>query len=711
MKKIYLLSLLIVIDAANAFGQSAAKPSPTPFVDNDVVKISTNLVQVDVTVLDSKGKIVRDLRPDEVEIYQNGKKQEISNFSFVSIVRESTEGVATKPKPQTELIVPSAPVKAEAVTRSIALVVDDLNLSYLSTYEVQKALKKFVDEQMLDGDLVAIIRTGAGIGALQQFTNDKRQLYAAIDKIHYSAIGTGNIGSFAPLQYKGEVEASSPLNTDTHKKADESFQASVFATGTMGALNFVVRGMAELPGRKSIMLFSDGFAPFAMDMDGTGDSRRIRDAIVALADKANRASVVIYTIDPRGLVATGLTGEDDTGVRTAAEIRQAETDRLTSMVDSQNGLKFLANETGGTAFINDNNVSGGIRKILDDQSYYLIAYEPDDETFDANKRHFNDLNVKVKRPGTTVRYRSGFLNVADEKQPKPTDMKAGDRLVNALTSPFAVNDIPLRLNALFVNNPQAGSYIRSFLHIRSQDISFEDTPDGGKKATLDIIAAAFGDNGNATDHLSRSFTITIKKDQLESFMKSGFPISFEFPIKKAGAFQLRVAIRDHKSEKVGSANQFIEVPDLKKNRLTLSGVALNNMSFASWKMRNAVKGKGQPVSDGSDAMSDTANRQFKRGTVLDYALSIYNARPGSGLASGLTSEVKLFRDGKQFFDGKPLPVTSLHNDSRSISLLGSFNIGPELAAGDYVMAIVVKDTAAKEKQRTAVQFVQFEIVE
>ena len=85
MKKIYLLSLLIVIDAANAFGQSAAKPSPTPFVDNDVVKISTNLVQVDVTVLDSKGKIVRDLRPDEVEIYQNGKKQEIANFSFISV--------------------------------------------------------------------------------------------------------------------------------------------------------------------------------------------------------------------------------------------------------------------------------------------------------------------------------------------------------------------------------------------------------------------------------------------------------------------------------------------------------------------------------------------------------------------------------------------------------------------------------------------------
>ena len=74
----------------------------------------------------------------------------------------------------------------EQIRRTIALVVDDLSLSFESAYQTQKALKKFVDEQMQDGDLVAIIRTGAGIGALQQFTSDKRILYAAIEKVKWN---------------------------------------------------------------------------------------------------------------------------------------------------------------------------------------------------------------------------------------------------------------------------------------------------------------------------------------------------------------------------------------------------------------------------------------------------------------------------------------------------------------------------------------------
>src|SRR5205085_8129921 len=94
------------------------------------------------------------------------------------------------------------PVKPEQVRRTIALVVDDLTLSFESTYYVRRALKKFVDEQLQDGDLVAIIRTGAGIGALQQFTTDRRQLYAAIEKIRWNPVGNGNIGAFAPLEAK-----------------------------------------------------------------------------------------------------------------------------------------------------------------------------------------------------------------------------------------------------------------------------------------------------------------------------------------------------------------------------------------------------------------------------------------------------------------------------------------------------------------------------
>src|SRR5688572_18524279 len=261
MKKIFLA-------AATALGLltaiAAQTPKPTPSEKDDVVKITTALIQIDVTVTDKRGRVVTDLRRDEIEIYENGKKQDVSGFNFISNVRETVERPKEiKDKPP---VLPPSPVKPEQVRRTIALVVDDLTLSFESTYHVRRALKKFVDEQMQDGDLVAIIRTGAGIGALQQFTNDKRQLYAAIERVRWNAIGSGGIGAFAPLEERmDEGPQMGERTSEDFQREFEDFRESLFATGTLGAINYVVRGMQELPGRKSILLLSDGFKLFVQE--------------------------------------------------------------------------------------------------------------------------------------------------------------------------------------------------------------------------------------------------------------------------------------------------------------------------------------------------------------------------------------------------------------------------------------------------------------
>src|SRR5205085_5269462 len=105
--------------------------------------------------------------------------------------------VHARPDP-TAAPAPPIQLRPEQVRRTIALVVDDLGLSFESMYFVRKSLKKFVDEQVQPGDLVAVIRTGAGIGALQQFTTDKRLLHAAIEHIKFNA-QTRSIGAFAPV--------------------------------------------------------------------------------------------------------------------------------------------------------------------------------------------------------------------------------------------------------------------------------------------------------------------------------------------------------------------------------------------------------------------------------------------------------------------------------------------------------------------------------
>ena len=703
------LALLLFL-AAFAAAQTA--PSPTPPAADDVVKISTNLIQIDVSVTDKSGKVVRDLRPDEFEIYENGQKQPVSKFSFISNTRETVappEKSAGKPQPP----LPPSTVRPEQVRRTIALVVDDLTLSFESTYYTRRALKKFVDEQMQAGDLVAIIRTAAGIGALQQFTNDKRQLYAAIERVRWYPVGNGNIGAFAPLEAKIDTGMPTPEPEAGERTAEgiarefNDFRTGVFATGTLGAINYVVRGMKDLPGRKSIMLLSDGFKLFNVDASGFRESNTVLYALRRLVDAANRASVVIYTMDARGLAITGLTAADNTSGRSVDEVESDLSDRRQQLFDTQAGLSYLAQQTGGFAIINNNDLSGGIRRILDDQSYYLIGYEPDDETFDPRTRRFNKLTIKVTRPGLKVRYRSGFFGVADENIEAATRPPAERRLMDALTSPFAVNEIPVRLNALFGSTPMASGYVRSLLHVKSENLKFEDAPDGMKKLVFDVMAIAFGDNGAVVDQVGKTYTLTMRKEAYDKVVKTGFVYDFTFPVKKAGAYQLRVAIRDHGSDRVGSANQFIEVPNLKKDRLMLSGVVLENISIGDWTLRSQGK---QPAVE-SDPLIDTSLRQFKRGTVLNYGYAIFNSRPGSVEGGNLSSLIRIYRDGKMIYEGKPQAVLPPQSGQKLLNSSGSVVLGKEMLPGDYVLQIVVTDKLAKEKHSSAGQFVQFEIVE
>lgn len=724
MRKSFPLVALLILFAFSAFGQDAT-PVATPTPDGDVVRISTNLIQLDVSVTDKKGKIITDLRPDEIEIYENDKKQEISNFSFVSNIRTQPPSTSKKDKKSAIPIPPGMQPKPEQVRRTVALVVDDLTLSFESTFWVKEALRKFVDEQMQDGDLVAIIRTGAGIGALQQFTTDKRQLLAAIQKIRFNLNGRGRTGVFNPIeptlreQLNGTVGSDGSV-TDLGDAIDadrgferetNEFRESIFASGTLGAINFIIRGMTDLPGRKSIMLLSDGFSLVTRDERGMPQGSRILDSLRRLTDLANRASVVVYTIDPRGLVAPGLTAQDNTWGLSADQVEARLQDRRNELFDTQEGLTYLARQTGGFAILNQNDIGWGIRRVLDDQSYYLIGYQPDDETFDPKVRRYNKLEIKVKRDGARVRYRSGFFGITDEQIQKPK-LNASQSLLNALTSPFAVNDISLRLNALFIAGEKKSLLLRSYLHVDADDLKFSKEPDGTYKTTFELVAIGFGDNGVPVDEYSKGYTINVKEEAYQRIREKGFVYYFTFPVKKPGGYQLRVAIRDSVGNKVGSANQFVEIPNLKKNRLTLSGIVFESMPFDVWQRLSTDVSSYAEIKKTTDPMTDTSQRQFQNGSVLRYGVEIYNAKLDGARKSSLTSQIRIFRDGKKMFESRPTTVSQDEiAGSQSISLTGGLRLTEKMSTGDYVLQVIVTDNLAKEKRKIASQFVQFEIVE
>jgi len=711
MNKIYLALAFLFLLGTSAFSQDLIPaPSPTPPDDNDVVKISTNLIQLDVSVTDSKGKPIPDLNANEIEIYENGKKQDITNFSF--ILNQIPVSKSDSKEKNKNPILPSQQLKRESIKRTVALVVDDLTMGFSEMRQTRDALKKFVNEQMQDGDLVAIIRTGAGIGALQQFTSDKRILFAAIEKLRFNMIVTSRNSAFNPISATLAEESSNPSGRDlgdriqTDKEFDNEvneFRESIFASGTLGAVNYVIRGMKDLPGRKSVMLLSSGFRLLDKRTNGMTGPSRVLDSLQRLTDLANRSSVVIYTIDVRGVTFDGLTGADDTNGLTADQIESRISDRQNEVLSTQEGLRYLARQTGGFPYFL-NGISQGIRKALDDQSYYLIGYEPDSATFDPKKNRFNKIEIKVKRKGVKVRYRSGFFGFSEEQIAKPT-ISPNQALYNALSSPFAVNDISLRLNSLYTGVFKKESYMRSFLHIDANNLTFEKLPDGKYKSSFDLVMSTFGDSGKPEQGERSTFTLDISEEMHKTVLKKGLVYDFTFKSKKSGAYQMRVAIRDNATNRVGSASQFIEIPNLKKNRLTLSGVFLENVDFANWKKLDKITPEEAQLL--IDLKSDTAMRKFTPGTVLTYSADVFNAKLDKTNNANLTLQARLYSEQNMVFDGKPVSLGTGANEQ--IPARGSILLGTEMASGNYTLQLIVTDNNAKTGRNTAVQFVSFEL--
>lgn len=725
MKTYFLLSLFAALFALPAFAQT----SPVDPADQDVVKISTNVIQLDVTVTDRRGNPLRDLKPEDFEVYENGEKQKITGFSFVSSQKTTgtnSSGAAASSANDVRL-------RPEQVRRTFALVVDDLSLSFQSVASVRKSLKKFVDEQMQAGDLVAIFRTGAGIGALQQFTGDRRRLQAAIEKIRWNPRGTGGVGAFAPIERLDLETDARNLNPEADRDfADErddaqrgvsdidfyDYRESSFVSGTLGALDYIIRGMRELPGRKSVLLVSDGFKLYSEKLRGGVEDTRVSDSLRRLTDLANRSSVVIYTIDARGLQTASITAEDNTvgvGVINSPFSRpDAARVRTNELRSTQDGLIYLATKTGGFPFLNKNDLNQGIARVLADQSYYLIAYEPDSETFDPKKRQFNEIKISVNRKDAEdVRYRSGFFGVSDERiAARRADLPAQQRLAQAIVSPFADDSIAVRLNPIFGSDGRNdSSFVRSLVFIDTRDLQFTDEPNGGKKAVFDILAASFGDNGTLLDHTGTTYTLSVKKESFDKFIEKGFVYYFSYPVKKPGVYQYRVAVLDANSKRIGSATHLIEVPNLESRRLLLSGVMLENLSPEDWKNRLAGKSAPPPPSQISNPLAHTSIREFKPGTVLRYGFEIYNARRNAGGKPDLSAKIRLIREGEIILDGRQNPVDfDDRTDPARIPYSGGFNLGEELPAGEYILQIIVTDNLAKEKQNTAAQFIQFEIV-
>jgi hypothetical protein len=342
---------------------------------------------------------------------------------------------------------------------------------------------------------------------------------------------------------------------------------------------------------------------------------------------------------------------------------------------------FLARETGGLAITNANDIGRALGQALDEMTgYYLIAYQPVNRT---DKEH--RIQVKVNRPGLHVRSRKGYAGALEEAEAKPAATR-GEQLAQALFSPFAAGGIGVRLTPLYsasAPDPETGRrqpLLRVTVVADGKDIQFVPKPEGGKRAVLDVVVAAYDASDKQVAAQDHRYTLQATDAQAEAFRNGTVDYQVDLPIPASGPYQVRVAVRDDATGKAGSAYTFLAVPDFNRPGMSLSSLVL-----------------GDPA--GSEAQ--VASRKFTAGAQLGYVCQLFGVQTGPD--SAVDIEVKLFHKGHEVYGSQPMRLR-IPAGIKEIPVTGRLNLTSQFAPGEYAMEFIAHDRQASIDRRVWMDF-------
>ena len=717
LRKATLILLILALAQVVFPQQQPQKPNPQKPDDDQPIRITTDLVQMDVVVTDKNGRIVKDLTRADFELFENNKKLPISFFEFVDAGKSRQPGQqladAAMPSPQ-------GPSIAD-VRRIFAFVVDDLTIRNEDLAYVREMLKNFINLQMQPTDLVAIIRTVGGKGLLQQFTSDKQLLLKAISaltlrshpyNVYNPPDDSGKVVRLAPTSSDVSEESNAQLLAYDETAIDDTFISSPYddtnlmlrAYMSLGTARFAIESMRQLPGRKSLVLISGGL-PILSSQAGTA-AGNVSNIINALTDRATRAGVAIHTMDIKGLSAqAGVARFTDTPGRSALpttieELRGGRGGRAgfgrtvdeqiignSNILQDQLGLKTLASNTGGIAVLNRNNFDAGLGKILDaSEGYYLLAYTPQGGKFDGD---FRRVEIKVRREGLKVYSRRGYL--AREEKTGGAAKTKEEQMLAAIQSPLASRDLDLDAMMLYKAVPPDRGAIDIHLVIDPKKIDFDQAADR-HQASLDIAGFVFDESGKMRGGFSETLNSSLNVQEYSRVTKSGFTYSANTALP-AGIYQVRIGVRDNRTGKIGTLSRYLEVPDLAKGKLAASSLLLAAVPANDTKAASPT-----PVS---------ANRQISRNQDLRYAVVIYNAKLSNGRPQ-VRTQLTISQAGKVLFKEAEETLTPSGNAAQVIKV-GQLGLA-RVPAGRYTLTLVITDTLADKKWQTITRNMDFIVV-
>ena len=609
-----------------------AQQTPPPAQQSDeVVRTYTELVQTDVMVFDKQGKFVNNLTRDNFELRIDGKPRAIQSFELITAGSDEESQLAAA-RGATSINI-KRPVPLDR-GRIVFFYIDDFHMSAGDFPMARKVITNFIDKEMGQNDQAAIASATGQIGFLQQLTSDRTVLRAALDRLKVRTYSVRDMERPPMTEFQAtlierndrdvleffvnETIRNNPgMSRDTAASIVQGrartmlAQGAVFNTNTLLGLERLVRSANKLPGRKIVFFISGGFLIENRHNDVIS---KIRDITTASA----RSGVVIYSMDARGLV-TGLPdASTEVAFDPSGRLAHSQAGELTA---TQDGMYALAADTGGKAIFNTNDLSKGLAPAMKETaSYYLLAWKPDAEA--QKQRRFRSLEVKlINRSDLTVRVRKGFFDVDPEpvvakEQPAETPPSPGKtapaKLRETIAAAYPERSLPILLSADYYDVAGKGSTLATSILIPGEFLVFGPQPDGKTQAVVDLNGVLYDDKGvPKSSFIERILVTETTKPQRD--------ITFTYPAKiEPGLYQVRVAVRDDKSGRVGSAHAWMQVPDLTKKQLTMSSLLLGERSQSTVTNVSKSDDFGGPV-------AISASHRFRRESTLRFLLFVYNS--------------------------------------------------------------------------------------
>jgi VWFA-related protein len=671
------------------------------------LSVKSQLVVEAVEVKDKQGNFIKGLTAKDFTLTEDGAPQTVrycepQNLSEIAkplpVETPATEDVKIYNR------LASAQIASETMDnerykdhRLLALYFDMTSLPPADEMRALAAAEKFVRTQLTTVDLVAIMRyNGGAVQILQDFTSDRNRLLSILETM---VVGEGQ-GSAGATDDASSADTGAAFGQD-----DSSF--NVFNTDRqLSALQTAASMLGHVNEKKSLIYFASG-----LRLNGIDNQAQMH----ATADAAIKAGVAIWTVDARGLVAQAPMGDATQGSPggQAMYTGTSAMTRTSNFQQSQDTLYALAGDTGGKAFLDNNDLSRGIEQAqLAISNYYILGYYTTNT--DPNGK-FRRIRISLNgNQEAKLDYRQGYY--ADKAFSKFNDIDRERQLEDALMLEDPITDLTIAMEVDYFQLNRAEYFVPIVVKIPGRELALAKR--GGAEHTLIDFVGEIKDLVGGTTVSNVRDNVNIKLSDATAAELAKRPIEYDTGFTLLpGKYMIKFLARDDETGRIGTYQTTFVIPNLNKEekRVPLSAVVLSSQRVdLKDAIYDAAKAKDRAKDDAVNPLVQegkkfipSVTRVFGAGRQIYVYFQAYKQQPAQTQASSspapaptsqqqLFAFVSLYQRGQKLFETPPKSIAP-NVTSRLGTMPLTFELGVDtLPRGEYDCQVTILDPSTQK---------------